>query len=174
VSIAVTVDIAAFAVVDGSLEVLLVERKHPPFQGMGALPGGFVDAGESLAGAARRELLEETGVTADRLHQFGAYGDPGRDPRGHTVSVAFWTVVTDPERIEAGDDAATAQLTGVSEAVMAPLAFDHDSLLRDGLTALAAAVGYDQGKSGYEAEVTALGGRPTALEIVRAALQPSS
>jgi 8-oxo-dGTP diphosphatase len=171
-SITVTVDIAAFAVVDESLQVLLVERKYPPFQGMGALPGGFVDLNEPLASAAKRELLEETGVAVERLHQFGAYGDPGRDPRGHTVSIAFWTVVPDLRTIEAGDDAADARLTAVSEALASPLAFDHDIVLDDAVAALAGALGDTPEQPDYGPEMTVLG--VSALEIVRNARQPSS
>src|ERR1700754_2161507 len=71
------------------IEVLLIKRAREPFKGTWALPGGFVDQDESLERAAARELKEETGLEGIRLEQLGAFGDPGRDPRGHTVSVAF-------------------------------------------------------------------------------------
>src|SRR5690606_39615632 len=70
-------------------EVLLIKRKNPPFQGQFALPGGFVDVGETVEDACRRELMEETGVRAGRLTLVGVYSDPKRDPRGHTASVVF-------------------------------------------------------------------------------------
>lgn len=70
-------------------EVLLIERKNEPFRGHFALPGGFVDIGETVEDACRRELMEETGVKAGKLTLVGVYSDPNRDPRGHTASVVF-------------------------------------------------------------------------------------
>ena len=108
--------------------VLLIERKADPFAGRWALPGGFVDENERLADAAVRELKEETGLTATDLEQLHAAGDPGRDPRGWTVSVAFLARVDAGEaKAVAGDDAAKAdwfRLDGLPE-----LAFDHATLL---------------------------------------------
>src|SRR5688500_16009399 len=75
------------------IEVLLVKRKHEPFQGKWGLPGGFVDQDEKVLDAAKRELQEETGVENVSLTQFGAYGDPGRDPRGRTVSLVYWSLL---------------------------------------------------------------------------------
>ena len=87
---AVTVDIVILAVVDDALSVLLIRRKGAPFEDHWALPGGFKRPSESLDDAARRELLEETGVTAPRhLDQFKAYGDPGRDQRTNVVPIAW-------------------------------------------------------------------------------------
>ena len=109
---AVTVDVAVFAHRAGELHVLLIERKHEPFMGAWALPGGFVDANEALVDAALRELREETGLSLTRaaLTQVGAFGDPGRDPRGHTVSVAYVTEVdAATAAVQAGDDAARAE-----------------------------------------------------------------
>ncbi len=138
---AVTVDIAVFSRRDGELSVLLIERKHDPFKGAWALPGGFVDDNEALVDAALRELREETGLVGLALAQVGAFGDPGRDPRGHTVSVAFVTQ-TDAATagVEAGDDAAKAEwhawptldLPGVGGAARSGgvrLGFDHDRIL---------------------------------------------
>jgi 8-oxo-dGTP diphosphatase len=80
---------------DEEAKVLLIQRKHDPFAGCWALPGGFVDEGESLEAAAARELQEETSMdpSSTNLTQVGAYGDPGRDPRGWTVSVAYCAIV---------------------------------------------------------------------------------
>jgi 8-oxo-dGTP diphosphatase len=133
---AVTVDIAVFGRREGELVVLLIERKHEPFLGAWALPGGFVDANEALEAAALRELLEETGTTGVALTQVGAFGEPGRDPRGHTVSIAFVTEV-DPAsaKVVAGDDAAKAEWHAWSTLKLAGntggvrLAFDHDRVL---------------------------------------------
>ena len=90
---AVTVDVV-LVTREPRPRVLLIRRKHDPFAGTWALPGGFVDPAETLAAAAGRELREETGVAAADLEQLGAFGDPGRDPRGWTVSVACSTFPT--------------------------------------------------------------------------------
>lgn len=127
---AVTADALVFVLADTGLEVLLVERGHEPFAGSMALPGGFVDPDEPLAAAARRELLEETGVTAGTMIQVGAFGDPGRDPRGHTVGVAFLTLMRREvvlESMRAGDDAAGVALHPAHDPP--PLAFDHGEML---------------------------------------------
>ncbi len=136
---AVTVDIAVFGRRGGELVVLLIQRKHPPFEGAWALPGGFVDENEALEAAAHRELREETGLSGLTLVQVGAFGDPGRDPRGHTVSVAF-VAETDAERapVMAGDDAAKAEWHAWSSLRLGEggaggglaLAFDHARVLR--------------------------------------------
>ena len=85
----VTVDIVLFHQTGAGLEVLLIKRRHEPFADHWALPGGFVDENESLEAAATRELREETRHSRARFQPIGAFGDPGRDPRGHTVIVAF-------------------------------------------------------------------------------------
>jgi 8-oxo-dGTP diphosphatase len=132
---AVTVDVVLFAVRAGALDVLLVRRKHDPFGGAWALPGGFVDENEGLERAALRELREETGVNRVVVEQLGAFGEPGRDPRGHVVSVAYYGfVVAEAHPIDAGDDAAevawhplrAAQRRGRSAT---KLAFDHAAII---------------------------------------------
>jgi 8-oxo-dGTP diphosphatase len=116
--------------------VLLIRRKHAPFAGDWALPGGFVDANERLIDAAKRELEEETGMIVTELEQLQAYGDPGRDPRGWTVSVAFLARI-DPKkaRARAGDDAAEA--AWFSLAKLPALAFDHAAILARAAAVLA-------------------------------------
>lgn len=109
-------------------EVLLIERRNEPFKGQFALPGGFVDVGETVEDACRRELMEETGVKAGRLTLVGVYSDPNRDPRGHTASVVFLTRVRS-SKIEAGDDAASARWVASWRTL--PLAFDHAKILAD-------------------------------------------
>ena len=106
---AVTCDAVVFTMRADDLAVLLIRRKDEPFKGKWALPGGFVNENESLERAAARELSEETGITGARLEQLGAFGDPGRDPRGHTVTVAFMTFLVAEAAITAGDDAAAAE-----------------------------------------------------------------
>ena len=131
----VTVDIVLFTLrPDGAatLEVLLVERGVPPYEGAWALPGGFVLADESLETAARRELWEETGVADVYLEQLYSFGDPGRDPRGRVVTVAYYALVSPDRRPpEAGTDARSARFWPV--AALPELAFDHAAILAYGL-----------------------------------------
>jgi 8-oxo-dGTP diphosphatase len=104
---AVTVDAVIFTMRAEDLAVLLVKRGKAPFERHWALPGGFVDEHESLERAIARELEEETGIREVAVEQLGAFGDPARDPRGHTVSVAYFSfVVAESHRVRAGDDAA--------------------------------------------------------------------
>jgi 8-oxo-dGTP diphosphatase len=127
----VTVDIVVVARLDEGLKVLLVRRSKPPFAGCWALPGGFVEPNEPLEAAAERELQEETGIGILGLKQLHTFGDPGRDPRGWTISVAFLAL---PDRgeaeswpLRAGSDAGEVgwfELDGLPE-----LAFDHAAIL---------------------------------------------
>lgn len=132
-SFAVTVDVAILTMLDGRLHVLLVRRHADPYADAWALPGGFKRADETLDEAAARELREETGVVAPKhLAQFGAYGDPGRDPRTNVVTVAYLAVTPDVGEIIAGSDADDAQLWPVADAVsQLDLAFDHHRILAD-------------------------------------------
>ena len=111
--------------------VLLIQRGRPPFQGTWALPGGFVEPHEPLDRAARRELREETGLEPERLEQLRTFGDPGRDPRGWTVSVAHLAVVGEVEargfRPAAADDAADVAWFDLDG--LPALAFDHAEIL---------------------------------------------
>lgn len=116
--------------IDESGRVLLIRRGRPPFEGSLALPGGFVEAGETVEDACRRELLEETGVRAGKLILVGVYSEPGRDPRGASVSVAFLTRVRGA-KAEAGDDAAAVEWMVPRRGLV--LAFDHAKILSDGL-----------------------------------------
>jgi 8-oxo-dGTP diphosphatase len=113
--------------IDAKGRVLLIRRGHPPFKGRYALPGGFVDVGESVEDACRRELMEETGIKVRRLELIGVYSDPRRDPRGHTCSVAFLARVGRATP-RAGDDAAAAEW--VADWAV-ELAFDHGKILHD-------------------------------------------
>lgn len=106
---AVTCDAVIFTLRADDLAVLLIQRGDEPYKGRWALPGGFVNENESLDRAAARELSEETGITNVRLEQIGAFGDPGRDPRGHTVTIAWATFLVTEAKIKAGDDAAAAE-----------------------------------------------------------------
>ena len=131
---AVTVDVVILTMADGVLHLLLVRRGEEPFKSMWATPGGFKRPDETLDEAARRELSEETGVDVPSLlTQFGAYGDPGRDPRTNVVTVAYLAVLRDVGAIVAGTDAADAALVPVSDILeeRIELAFDHLRIIRD-------------------------------------------
>jgi 8-oxo-dGTP diphosphatase len=137
---AVTVDVVILTMSDGLLQVLLVRRGVPPFAGMWAIPGGFKRPTETLDHAAKRELAAETGVdSASLLTQFGAYGDPGRDPRMNVVTVAYLAVLREVSGIIAGTDAAAAALIPVAQVLNGKigLAFDHASIVRDAVDRVA-------------------------------------
>ncbi len=134
----VTVDMVILTILDSALSLLLVDRGVDPFKGKLALPGGFVHVGdggrggESLDDAAARELVEETGLSRAQvlLTQIGAFGTPGRDPRGRVITVAY-TALVRPEVatfVRAGSDAAAARWLPVAKA--RGLAFDHDAIVR--------------------------------------------
>jgi 8-oxo-dGTP diphosphatase len=130
---ALTADTVLFAGASGSILVLLIRRGRPPFEGQWAFPGGFVDDGERVEDAARRELAEETGIVwTGALLQVGAFGDPGRDPRGWTTSVVWAAHVgTDPLAASGSDDAEAAEWFSLGE--VPSLAFDHDQILEAAL-----------------------------------------
>lgn len=135
VPLGVAADLVILTVRADVLQVLLIRRGIAPYKGRWALPGGFVRPDEDLAAAARRELEEETGLGAERIHleQVATYGEPGRDPRGRVVSVAYLALVPDLPTPVAGTDAASAGWIPV-EAVLADprrLAFDHHRILTD-------------------------------------------
>lgn len=136
----VAADVCIFALREGRLVVLLIQRGIPPYRGTWALPGGFVQPDEDLLAAARRELAEETGLEdlADvQIDQLATFGAPGRDPRGRVVSVVYTALVSYERvaKVKGGDDAADArffELEGhvpIQEGVALPLAFDHADVL---------------------------------------------
>jgi len=135
---ALTADVVLFALGETGLHVLLIQRGKPPFQGDWAFPGGFVDVGESPHDAAARELREETGIRGPHVAQLRAFGDPDRDPRGHTVTVAYLAVLAAEARrgTEAGSDAAQARWWSIED--LPPLAFDHAKILTFALHVLLA------------------------------------
>ncbi|MHC5541577.1 NUDIX domain-containing protein [Singulisphaera rosea] len=137
---AATVDLAVFALVDDQLRVLLIQRKHDPFAGLWAFPGGFLEIDEPIEDGARRELREETGFDASGPITFlGVFGTPGRDPRGRTISFVFGAAVRGPlPSVLGGDDASHASWIDPKE--VPPLAFDHDEILAKALEWVSKAV----------------------------------
>lgn len=124
----VAVDIVIFTMQQAELRVLLVKRGIEPFAGQFAIPGGFVREDESLDQAALRELKEETGVEDVYLEQLYSFGDPGRDPRGRVISVAYFALIAaDHAALSAGSDAAEAGWWPVDK--LPELAFDHRRIL---------------------------------------------
>ncbi|MEA3460729.1 MAG: NUDIX hydrolase [Bacteroidota bacterium] len=126
---AVTADVAVLRLLELP-EILLIQRKDPPFKELWALPGGFMEMEETLEEAARRELMEETGIRAGELIRFDTYDRPGRDPRGRTITQVF-VMIWKPEMgmPKAGSDAASLQWFGLND--LPELAFDHKEIVAD-------------------------------------------
>ena len=125
---AVTADIIILKTINNQQFVLLIERKHPPFEGMWALPGGFVNMDETLEAAALRELREETRITGVELEQFHTFSEVNRDPRHRTITTVFIGKSGDTTASpEAGDDAAKTEWFALDQ--LPPLAFDHGMVM---------------------------------------------
>ena len=119
----VTVDV----VLHKNNQILLIKRRNEPFRDCWALPGGFVDENEDLEDAARRELFEETTVKVNSLEQIGAFGKPFRDPRHHSISIAFFGRVPEETIAIAADDAKEAEWFSIDD--LPELAFDHKEII---------------------------------------------
>ena len=126
---ALSVDVVIFSLRDSQLQVLLIQRAGEPFQGMWALPGGFVRMDESLEEAASREMQEETGLQEAYLEQLYTYGEPSRDPRGRVVTVAYFALIPADAvfRKEGGSDASQALWYPIN--TLPDLAFDHKEII---------------------------------------------
>ena len=109
--------------------IVLIRRANPPNQGCYALPGGFVEIGETVEEAMKREAREDTGLDIDLLGLVGIYSDPARDPRGHVVSAAF--LAQGKGQLQSGSDARSAEVFPWEE--LPRLAFDHDQIISDSL-----------------------------------------
>lgn len=113
-------------------KLVLIKRKNPPFQGEYALPGGFVDVGETVEDACVREAKEETNINVKIKKLIGVFSEPSRDPRGHIVSIAYLCEPkTKKEKPKAQDDAASLEIIPVSKIPSLKLAFDHMEILKD-------------------------------------------
>jgi 8-oxo-dGTP diphosphatase len=140
----VTVDVVIFTLRDNDLRVLLIRRKHPPHQGMWAIPGGCVQTDEALEDAAIRRLEEETGLGSVYVEQLYTFGEPDRDPRDRIITVAYFAVVPPADEVPQGDDMSRMRWWSIYR--LPPLAFDHDRVLSYALTRLR-----------YKLEYTAVG-----------------
>jgi 8-oxo-dGTP diphosphatase len=168
-SFAVTVDVVVLTLSAGKLHALLVQRGVSPFEGMWAIPGGFKRPEETLDEAAKRELVEETGIDgASLLRQFGAYGDPGRDPRMNVVTVGYLAVIRELGDVTAGTDAAAAALIPVADALSGrlPLAFDHELILRDAVERVRIDLGLSGIATAFVGSTFTLGELRTVYEAV--------
>ncbi|WP_336216678.1 NUDIX hydrolase [Nonomuraea sp. LPB2021202275-12-8] len=135
-AILLAVDLVILTLRDSRLHVLLVERGIEPYEGAMALPGGFLcDEHEDIEAAARRELSEEAGLSDVHLEPLAVYGEPGRDPRGRVVSVAYLAIAPRLPEPVAGTDAADAAWISVDDALGSgmKLAFDHRRIVVDGV-----------------------------------------
>lgn len=121
----VTVD----AIVEVDYKILLIKRKNAPYKDKWALPGGFVEYGESVEEAIKREVMEESNLKIEITGLIGVYSDPDRDPRGHVISICFRATGRGEEK--SGSDAMDARLFKLDEALKEDLAFDHKKILRD-------------------------------------------
>src|SRR3989338_4733181 len=123
----ISVDSVIFGYTEGELKVALIERKKPPFVGMWAIPGGFMEGDETVEETARRELKEETGIEKVYLEQFHVFSERGRDPRGPTITVAFFALIrSDQCQLVSTGDASDARWWPAYD--VPTLAFDHNTI----------------------------------------------
>lgn len=124
---AVTADIIILKTISNQQFVLLIKRKHHPFESIWALPGGFLEMDETLEETALRELQEETGIAGIELKQFHTFSKVNRDPRHRTITTVFIGYAVGNISIVAGDDAANVKWFAIDE--LPPLAFDHREVM---------------------------------------------
>jgi 8-oxo-dGTP diphosphatase len=142
----VTVDICICTIFENDLKILLVERKHPPFRGSRAIPGGFLEVAkkETLDQTAARELREETRLKDIYIEQLKTYGDPERDPRKRVITVAYFALLPfsalKKQKIKGSDDVRNAEWYSLRKPPS--LAFDHKVILKDLLERIVGKIGY--------------------------------
>lgn len=140
--VSVMIDTVVFTLLERELHVLLIKRKHRPFDGRWAIPGGSIQRDESLDEAARRELAEKTGVRDIYLEQLYTFGGPTRDPRARVISVAYIALVrADMQTLRASDESVDVRWFPIRR-LPGPLAFDHDHMLAMALTRLRSKLEY--------------------------------
>jgi len=161
----VTTDVLFFTIKDEQLNVLLVKRGSWPFEGMWALPGGFVRMDESLESAAKRELLEECGVKHVYLEQLYTFGDPRRDPRTRVISVAYFALAS--SSVVANPKSDEIKETGFFPVNDLPnLAFDHKKIVDYGVDRLRNKLGYTNIAFGLLPEMFTLTSMQNVYEII--------
>jgi 8-oxo-dGTP diphosphatase len=169
-SLRVTVDLVILTVRADALHVLTVERGKEPYQGVLALPGGFLRIDESPDDAALRELAEETGLDGSRLHleQLRTYGAPDRDPRGRVVTIAYLAIAPSLPAPVAGSDARAARWEPVANLTPAAetLAFDHDQILADAVERARAKLEYTTLATAFCADTFTIGELRHVYEVV--------
>jgi 8-oxo-dGTP diphosphatase len=137
----VTVDVLMMSLRQRDLQILLIKRRAWPFEGMWAIPGGFINMNESLETAAKRELQEETGVQDVYLEQLYTFGNPGRDPRTRVITVVYFALLNSERlQVRAASDAADVGWFSVYK--LPPLAFDHDQIIQYALNRLRGKLDY--------------------------------
>src|SRR5579872_3961652 len=135
----ISVDSVIFGLAEGGLKIALIQRKNPPFKGMWAIPGGFMEGDETVDETARRELKEETGIENVYLEQFHVFSKRGRDPRGPTLTIALFALIrSDQCKLVATGDASAAKWWATY--ALPVLAFDHDQICIKALEALRSAL----------------------------------
>ena len=116
---------------EGQPKVLLIQRGFDPYKGCWAFPGGFMNMDETTEECAFRELMEETGLKVEELHQIGAYSKVDRDPRGRTITVAYLAIIDSPLEVKGQDDAERAEWFPIDK--LPKLAFDHEEIMFDAI-----------------------------------------
>ena len=161
----VTVDILVFTIEKNVLKVLLVKRGIEPFKGKWAIPGGFIQINESLEDAAKRELLQETGIKNIYMEQLYTFGDPKRDPRERVITVAYMALIPNENlRLRATTDA--SDVTWFSIKSLPELAFDHTKILKYALGRLKSKIEYSNIVHGLLSEKFRLSELQKVYEVI--------
>jgi 8-oxo-dGTP diphosphatase len=132
---AVTIDTLVYREGNDCIEVLLIKRKKEPYKDYWALPGGFLEMDETPEDGAKRELMEETSLNIEVLKEIGTFGDLNRDPRGRTITIAFYTFI-DHRLQEATARSDASEVGWFSVKDLPPMAFDHEKIFKEGILKL--------------------------------------